>query len=106
MPSIFWWVFLSKYVSVRSAAAGRKGEGTKLAGFAGSLKRTELAGSAGSLCLNLSPFKPIKPINPKGPKLTDPDGVIRAEEVPMKWSFELMATAWAGLVLPLVASAT
>ena len=56
-------MFLSKYVSVRSAAAGRKGEGT------------ELAGSAGSLCLTLSPFKPIKPINPKGPKLTDPDDV-------------------------------
>ena len=54
---------MSKYVSVRSAAAGRKGEGT------------ELAGSAGSLCLNLSPFKPIKPINTKGPKLTDPDDV-------------------------------
>ena len=47
-------MFLSKYVSVRSAAAGRKGEGTELAGSAGSLKRTELAGFAGSLCLNTS----------------------------------------------------
>ena len=75
LPSVSRRVFLSKYVSVRSAAAGRKGEGTKLAGFAGSLKRTELAGSAGSLCPNLSPFKPIKPITPKGPKLTDPDDV-------------------------------
>ena len=31
LTSISWWVFLSKYVSVRSAAAGRKGEGTELA---------------------------------------------------------------------------
>ena len=77
LPSVSRRVFLSKYVSVRSAAAGRKGEGTELAGCRRLAlpKRTELAGSAGSLCLNLSPFKPIKPINPKGPKLTDPDDV-------------------------------